>query len=439
MDRIIPASKELVAVIVQNFESKSLDYKAPLNWETAEKKDRCSLVKDIIAFANTGGGFIVIGVSEADDGFELTGLTLEQVGSFEASALCTFVQNYADPPINLRVQKVTHEQRNFIILEIPRFADTPHLCQKDFPGVLSDRALYVRTDNNESAPIKSSADFRAVIEAAIRNRKDSLLSSFRAILTGPLTEAPTARQAEQQFQGQVEAARQRFDDVYSLGEKDYSFFIETVFVLQEFDPYRFTSDQLHQGANKATASFTGWPFLFIHWNRSDCLSFTDEGIEGNIATQDFANKDIFDFWKFNESGLFYKKELNPYSGSKPAVVSAPGIVRHFAEAIYCMTRLYEDLLDDSEVVELRVTFLGMRNRSLVWDNGRFPFSPMSSQYVNSRPSLEANASKTLADWRAGLSDYTIQLAVEVMKRFGFQQPDIPAMTTQIENLFARRF
>jgi hypothetical protein len=59
--------------------------------------------------------------------------------------------------------------------------------------------------------------------------------------------------------------------------------------------------------------------------------------------------------------------------------------------------------------------------------------------VNGRPTLEARASNTLADWRAGLSDHAIELAVGVMKKFGFDQPDVPAMTTQIENLFARRF
>src|ERR1700677_90416 len=161
---MIPASSELIGIIERNFESKSLDYKGPMSWDANDKRKCCELVKDVLAFANTEGGYIVIGVSEADEGFELTGVSIEQAGSFEPSAICQFVQKYSDPPINVRVQKVVHQQKNFVILEIPRFSDTPHLCQKDFPYVLSDRTLYVRTDNNESAQIKSSADFRVVIE-----------------------------------------------------------------------------------------------------------------------------------------------------------------------------------------------------------------------------------------------------------------------------------
>lgn len=438
MDGAIPANADLVAIIEQNCESKSLDYKGPLSWEPKFKDKCCELVKDILAFANTEGGYIVIGVAEHDHGFQLVGVTPEQAGTFESSAMCQFLQNYSEPPINLRVQKVIHAEKLFVILEIPRFSDTPHLCQRDFPGILSDRTLYVRTANNESAPIKSSADFRSIIETAIRNRKDSLLSSFRAILMGTSPEGLGSPKAEEQFQIQLAKARKSFEDRFTFKDKNYSFFIETIFSPEEFDQYRFGANRLESAAHRASISFTGWPFLFIHYNRQDCLKLTDDGLEVVIGCQDFANNDMFDFWRFNESGLFYKKELTPLSGADPAVASGPGIVRHFAEAIYCMTRLYEDLLDDPDAIKLQVIFRGTRHRALIWDNTPYPFRPRTSPYVANRPQLEAIASHSLADWRAGLSDHAIQLAVGVMKEFGFDHPDIEQMKTQVSNLFARR-
>jgi hypothetical protein len=435
---MIPAPKELIAIIERNFESKSLDYKGPMSWDANDKRKCCELVKDVLAFANTEGGYIVIGVSEADEGFELTGVSIEQAGSFEPSAICQFVQKYSDPPINVRVQKVVHQQKNFVILEIPRFSDTPHLCQKDFPYVLSDRTLYVRTDNNESAQIKSSADFRVVIENAIRNRKDSLLSSFRAILTGTQLEGPTTPQAEEQFQVQIDAARRRFDEVYCLGEKGYTFFIETTFIPEDFDQYRFSSNRLRSAAQQASVTFTGWPFLAIHYDRPDWLSFTDDGLEGIVSWQDFAKKDAFDFWRFNESGLFYKKELNGLSDSAPPLISAQDIVRHFAEAIHCMTRLYEGLFEDSEFMKLRATFFGTRGRSLTW-NSIYPFRPQSTGYVANRPQLEATAFYSLAEWRAGTSDHAIELASNIMSSFGLRSPDVETMKKWITDLFNRRF
>ena len=172
MADVIPANKEILAILHRNFESKDLDYKGPIGWDSRDKKACCELVKDIMAMANTHGGYIVIGIAELDHGFRLDGVSIEQAGTFESSEICRFVQKYADPPINVRVQKVTSAGLRFVILEVPRFTDTPHICQRDFPEVLRDRELYIRTDNNESAVMKSSADFRALIEAAVRNRTD---------------------------------------------------------------------------------------------------------------------------------------------------------------------------------------------------------------------------------------------------------------------------
>jgi predicted HTH transcriptional regulator len=152
-------------------------------WEENDKKSCCALVKDILGMANTLGGFIVIGVSESSSGLSWDDMMTSQLDSFDTSRLNRFLQNYADPPINARLRKIEHQGKRYVIIEVPRFADTPHVCQKDFPGVLNAAAVYVRTDNNETGPLRSSADFRLMVEQAVRNRADMMLNSFRAILT----------------------------------------------------------------------------------------------------------------------------------------------------------------------------------------------------------------------------------------------------------------
>ena len=443
LSEFIQANQQLIGIIESNCESKSLDYKGPMSWDTKDKKSSCGLVKDIIAIANTEGGCIVIGVAEKDEGFELIGVTSDQAGTFESTALCQFIQNYSDPPINVRVQKVSHKEKKLVILEIPRFKDTPHVCQKDVPDVLSDRTLYVRTDNNESAPIKSSSDFRALIENAIRNRTDSLLTSFRAILTSSSSSTDAIQESEGQFESQIEAARRQFDEEFEVArrqfdekypyKKSYTLFVETVFKPESFDQYRFKSSVLTSAVQKAPVSFTGVPFIFIHYKR------TDDGIEGTIQGQYSAGHDVFGFSRLNESGLFYKKELTAMSDSEPPRLSADDTVRYFAEAIYCMTRLYEGLIDDSEYIDYRAVFLGTRDRALVWTDRGFPSGTYESQYVANRPKLEITASRPLADWRAGKVDHAIRMASELMKGFGLEKPNEEKMRTQISNLFERRF
>jgi hypothetical protein len=127
------------------------------------------------------------------------------------------------------------------------------------------------------------------------------------------------------------------------------------------------------------------------------------------------------------------------SGSEPPSVSAQDIVRYFAEAIYCMTRLYEGLFDDTEYMYFRALFLGTRNRALVWTDRVFPSGIFQSQYVANRPNLEVTASRSLADWRAGIVDHAIRMATELMSGFSLERPNEEQMRTQISNLFGRRF
>ena len=62
------------AILRRGFESKEFDYKGPCVWDKGDKKACCEIVKDILATANTKGGFIVVGVDETDTGFSWSGL-----------------------------------------------------------------------------------------------------------------------------------------------------------------------------------------------------------------------------------------------------------------------------------------------------------------------------------------------------------------------------
>ncbi len=175
--------EDLKQIIMRGYESKTIDDKGPSKWEEGDKKACCEIVKDILALSNSGGGYIVIGVAEKDGKFQFIGLSVEELRSFETSRINRFLQNYVDPPINCIVVKEQVNEHTFVVIEVPGFMETPHLCQKEFPGVLKPSGLYVRTNNNESALVQSSADFRKVIERAVRNKQDELLESIRAVLT----------------------------------------------------------------------------------------------------------------------------------------------------------------------------------------------------------------------------------------------------------------
>lgn len=443
----------LCAILRRGYESKDLDYKASMVWDESNKEVCCGLVKDTLAMANTLGGFIVVGVAESGSGFSWDGLTPEQLASFETSRMNRFLQNYAEPPINTLLRKVTDDDKQFVIIEVPPFPDTPHVCVKEYPRVLSAPTLYVRTDNNESAPLRSSADFRLVLERAVRNRSDELLTSFRSILTTGMAPQRSTTGLDE-FRQQRANAVAKFEEINPLKGNACAGFFEAAFFPARFDPARFAPTDLRAAAERASVNFRGWPFLFIHANRPDCTYMIADGLETFVQTKDFRGNDMVDFWRLQQSGFFYQRTamrplampsadlsletLGRGQGDTPfaCVVDFRETAIYIAEAIYCLTRLYAGLLDDDDEVSLVHRLLGTQGRVLVSSGPQA--MPLLAAYECRIPEIEIARSHSLADWRAGMLDHCIEFAAEIYQRFNWPNPNLAAARTAVEKMFARR-
>ncbi len=436
-----PSERALINLLLRGYESKDLDYKGPTQWDENNKKACCELIKDVMAMANTNGGFIVIGVSEAPNGFSWKGLSLDQLSTYDTTRFNRSLQKYTDPPINALLRKVEHDNKSFVVIEVPRFVDTPHVCQRDFPGVLTTPTLYVRTDNNESAPIRSSADFRALIEQATRNRADSLLTAMRSILTSRSnagTQAPGVVAAEQ-FTRQYTEAVARFRKIDPLPSKRYEGYREASYFLEEFQKERFTIDELRLAAHRSSVSFTGWPFLFIHGNRPDLTSVIQDGLETLVSTEDFVGNDMVDFWRLQQSGFFYQRTLMPEDsqaqkqGSQRRIANSEVTAMYVAEAVLCLSNLYQGLLADEEDVMLRLRLLDTEKRIL-----KSP-RPLSGTYECRIPEIVVERRHSLADWRAGVVDHAVEITNDIYVRFNWTNPNLAMTRDVIEKLFARRW
>lgn len=436
------SNRELKEILLRGYESKDLDYKAPAKWDEGNKKACCELVKDVLGMANTKGGFIVLGVREREEGFSWDGLTREQVESWDTSRLNRFVQNYSDPPINSTLRKVAHEGKTFVIIEVPHFPDTPHICQKDFPDVLSAPTLYVRTDNNETAPIRSSADFRAVVEQATRNRREAMLTAVRSILVGGVrSESAPEPSAREQFLMQRSEAVARFEAINPFKDKGYTGYREACFFPGRFKRDLFTIEQLRAAAESAHVTLTGWPFLFINRNRKDVTYAIADGLETLIPTRDFRGNDRCDFWRFQQSGFFYQRTLmweesaRDRQGAKLHVADFDAVTAYTAEAIHCLARIYNGLVEDDEDLTFVLCICGTQGRELT------TFDTLKAwwgEYSCRMPEIEVQQNHSMADWRAGTVDHAVEITKDVFLRFNWESPNVQAIRETIEKLFARK-
>lgn len=151
-------------------EARSLEFKRGLAWGEVKH----SVTKAALALSNLeGGGYIVIGIDDdRRDGHILTGMDKEASQTFREDEVSEFVNKYADPPVQIKVRKIAHNELYFIVITIPEFDHQPILCKKDLDKdgkkYLESGRLYYRP----SGGIKSTArlthqDLRDLLDLAV--------------------------------------------------------------------------------------------------------------------------------------------------------------------------------------------------------------------------------------------------------------------------------
>jgi len=438
----LPMKQNLVEILLSGRETKELDYKAPCSWDSNDKNALCELVKDIMALGNTKGGYLVIGVSEVPNGWKYEGLTDEQMKTFETTKVNQFVNKYADPPINVSIQPVNHDGKNFIIISVPQFTDTPHICQKDFPGVIFEADLFVRTDNNESAPIKKSVDFRMILETAISNRSDQLLKSFRTILKHG-DSWDRKENDESKFLRQANEARKIAEKFNTATDKDYGY-RETVFYPEIFKEDAFQIEELFEMAKQASVNYTGWPFLYVNENNSDQSYIVEDGIETLLSGQDvfFTGGDGFYYWKLFRSGLLYVNELFlddsrlRAEGKPDKILDFDRLALMAGQATDCLVRLYKDRVDSENEISMIFILKGIEGKHIdsIGRNRLF-----MDGYVCKIAETTYSSKNTLTEWKAGVVDHAVEICKHVLHRFNWATPNLLECKKIIERMFQRKF
>jgi predicted HTH transcriptional regulator len=158
---------QLEELISGGEETQKIDFKAPCKWAVK------NFAKDLLAFSNVqDGGYIVIGVSETENGFIRDGLTDEIIKTFDIDIMKDQLAAYADPHIEFSVfVQSDSTDKKYVVICIKEFQELPIICAKDSEDTKRG-IVYYRTSRGrpQSAPISNSYDMRNVIDrATIKN------------------------------------------------------------------------------------------------------------------------------------------------------------------------------------------------------------------------------------------------------------------------------
>jgi len=104
------------------------------------------IAKEMIAFANSGGGYILFGI---DDDGKIVGVESEKS---EANLIIETADKFCEPPINFNIEYKELKGKEIIIIEIPESDKKPHRLQDYKNKIDINKATVSVRVNDKSVP-----------------------------------------------------------------------------------------------------------------------------------------------------------------------------------------------------------------------------------------------------------------------------------------------
>jgi predicted HTH transcriptional regulator len=160
-------SEEFKVILARGYERRGIEFKGPGN--RTDRQLFAKVVRAVLGMANLrDGGTIIIGIEDLNRVITPIGVTPADLQSWNYDDVLTGISVYADPPVDVELERFSQDGKDFVIIRVDEFSETPVLCKKDYSDVLREGACYVRSRRKpETSEIPSYADMRDLMDLAI--------------------------------------------------------------------------------------------------------------------------------------------------------------------------------------------------------------------------------------------------------------------------------
>ena len=181
-------------------EERNLEYKQSMSWTNIATKVK--IAKSAMAMANiSDGGYIVIGVRKNGEVYEPEGIQKNHADSFNQDEVMLWINEYADPYVELTVYLAEIAGKTFIVIQVQEFDQMPVVCKRNCED-LKRGDIFTRSRRKyETARVGSQNEMREIIDLAVDKQIRRLRS--RGLITPVPTISPTEgdRKAFEQQRG----------------------------------------------------------------------------------------------------------------------------------------------------------------------------------------------------------------------------------------------
>jgi predicted HTH transcriptional regulator len=161
-------------------EGRSVDFKKASSWDDVKQ----GIPKDVLAMSNVrDGGIVIIGVEENNNVWNCTGMTDEQINTYNPDDMIDHINKYASPSINFDI--VTHEddkRLKYLVIQIHEFDEKPVVCKRNCADELRQGAFYIRPlGKAESREVQTAEELHDLLDLAVEKRLRGFMHQIQRV------------------------------------------------------------------------------------------------------------------------------------------------------------------------------------------------------------------------------------------------------------------
>jgi hypothetical protein len=351
--------------------------------DLTDNAHKALLAQALIALANHGGGAVLIGYAEQENGSFIPAERPDNLSGYTSDVINEISRAYLNPPVHCEVRHIEHPDSGFLfpVINVPGGHSIPIMAKRGGPqgqSKLQAGRTYIRRVGPTSEEPQSAEEWRALLDRCIRSGREELVDRIRLIVAGqPIASAePTAdqelddwiKQSDARWRELIQHLPEGHPARFPLGYYRFAYQLRG-----EFDhPSRA---DLRDALAAAEVYFSGW----AHWrvNRADVRPAVDDTIECWLGRRDkaeVASPDELDYWRVSIAGKAYSirglnEDSHPDLGQPGTGLDITTPTCRLADALTHASNLAGQLGMTAGDIDFDLLWHGLAGRRLVsWRN-----------------------------------------------------------------------
>lgn len=426
-------ARRLEDLLMHPHEGLNTEYKGWL--DLSFENDKADIAQALLAMANSGGGYIVLGFKEEEGSWLPDNNRPSDFKYYSQDYINSIIYRYSEPPFHVDVHHVSHPTLELLypVVVVPGGHKVPIRAKRDGPSRnhIKQYAYYIRRPGPRSEEPKTAKEWDELISRCMRASKEELLESIKAIVLGIESTEGANRNVENMLDEWVKSARSHWEDLVrdELKEIDsnrYSKGFWTAAYTISGNTQPITSAQFLEVLRKVQGHETGWPVWWVP-RKAELSPYPYEGmIECWMAKgTDFSDPAHSDFWRASPEGKMYllrgyQEDSHPEKVTPGTIFDLTIPVWRVGECLLHAERLVKEITSNSASIIFRFSWEGLADRTLVsWAQPNRIFSASRTSRQNIVTSEISLTPKTI---QSNLPEVVSKITNPLYEVFDFFEP-----------------